>query len=175
MAAVLLVCLLALAGAGCSAAGGGELSSMTSDVRPEDPGLEIDESLEGFGEDVQEFFGDVLEDLDLGDITEGLDEAIPGLGPNTPECAELMLKYTTLFVDAAQGAPAKDIQKDAAEIKKALPKDLHDELDTMVSAAIELAESDQPGGGELITPEYSQADVAITEYLVDGCSSEATD
>lgn len=175
---LITVALLALAGAGCSAAGGTELSSMTSDVRPEEPGIDlgnIDETLEGFGEDIQQFFGDFLEGIDLSDLPEDLGEAIPGLGSASPECAELLREYTTLFIDASMGAPTEDVEADAAEIRKALPEDLHDEFDIMISAAIEVAESDELGGGELFTPEYIEADRTITEYLVGSCGSGTSD
>lgn len=161
---------------------------MTSDVRAEDPGFEfgdVGESLEGFGEDIEEFFGDFLEGLDPGQLEEGSGEgdskkgdsgeAVPGEGSQIPECSDLLMQYTNLFIEAVSGTPADELEASADELREKLPEDLHDELEIVISVALKVAEEGLASGGNLASPEYSQADRAITDYLVNGCSSGSFD
>jgi hypothetical protein len=194
--------VIGIAATGCGSSGGNELSSMTSNVRPEDPAPElgdIGESLEGFGQDVEEFFGDLLEGLDPGSSGEGGNpgdsgnsgegggqgqgkaegegggEAAPGPGSRSAECSDLLINYSNLYLSALSGATPKEIKDLASELRKSLPKDLHDDLEIVVSVATDLANGGLAGGGNLGSPGYSQADKAITDYLVDGCASESID
>lgn len=101
---------------------------------------------------------------DLGDIT----ESVPGL-ENLGDCFDLATAYSSLYLQALSGDAAEAQQK-AEELKDQLPEELHDELDVVAAAIGEVAEEGPLGGSSaLSTPEYQEADTAITDYLQQEC------
>jgi hypothetical protein len=99
-----------------------------------------------------------------GDIT----ESIPGL-ENLGDCFDLATAYSSLYVQAISG-DAAEAQKQAEELKAQLPEDLHDDIDVVAAAIGEVAEEGPlSGSSALTTPEYQDADSAITDYLQKEC------
>jgi hypothetical protein len=186
--ALLVPALLLAAGVpllvGCG--GGDEAAEKTSETRPdadgeagtsgEDPagGEEGDGDEEGNGD---EDAGGSSEDEstsipDLDDLT----ESIPGLG-ELGDCMEIAAAYGSLYFEALGGADgAEQAQEKAEELKSVLPEDLHDDIDIVAETIGQVAEEGLFSGSDaLSSPEYLEADQAITAYLDEQCGGGTGD
>lgn len=171
---------------GCG--GSEEAAEKTSETRPEasshsgtssadDPAAEEDGS-GGSGEGTgEEDAGGSSEDdstsiPDLDDLT----ESIPGLG-ELGDCMEIAAAYGSLYFEALGGADgAEQAQEKAEELKSVLPEDLHDDIDVVAETIGQVAEEGLFSGTDaLSSPEYLEADQAITAYLDEQCGGGTGD
>ncbi len=169
------VALMMIATFGCTSLTSSDLASRTSPPRPEDPGFDIGDiggAVEDFGSGFEDFLNDLEGSLGLDDIPGGIADALPDLGlDEVGECLESVTLYGALYLDAFSGADEAAIRSRGDDLKKHLPDDLHDDVDTVVDAVIETAEEGLLGdSGALDSPEYSRADDAISQHLDQMCS-----
>lgn len=103
---------------------------------------------------------------DLDDITDSL----PDMG-DLEDCFQLAATYSSLYLEALGGEDgARDAQKKAEELKDQLPDGLHEDIDVVADAIGEVAEEGLlSGSAALETPEYQEADRAITDHLQEEC------
>ncbi len=103
---------------------------------------------------------------DLDDIT----DSIPGLG-DLEGCIGMATAYSSLYLEALGGEDgARDAQKTAEALKDELPSDLHDDIDVIADAIGQIAEEGLLNGSDAFeTPEYKEADAAVTKYLQEEC------
>ena len=176
--------LLAVAAPLVVGCGGDEESAeKTSESRP-DTGAEQDSSTsedpsapEDSGESEEGDSGGSSDDEttsipDLDDLT----ESIPGLG-ELGDCMEIAAAYGSLYFEALGGADgAEQAQEKAEELKSVLPEDLHDDIDVVADTIGQVAEEGLFSGSDaLSSPEYLEADQAITAYLDEQCGSGGSD
>jgi hypothetical protein len=103
---------------------------------------------------------------DLDDIT----DSIPGLG-DLEGCIGMATAYGSLYLEALGGEDgARDAKKTAEELKDELPSDLHDDIDVIADAIGQIASDGLLSGSEALdTPEYKEADAAVSKYLQEEC------
>jgi hypothetical protein len=86
---------------------------------------------------------------------------------------EIAAAYGSLYFEALGGADgAEQAREKAEELKSVLPEDLHDDIDVVAETIGQVAEEGLFSGTDaLSSPEYLEADQAITAYLDEQCGS----
>ena len=159
-----LLAVASLVAPGCSGDDDGDSAARTSEERESTDGGAEGGDAGGDSGTSGDSGSEESDGPDLGDIT----DSVPGL-ENLGDCFDLATAYSSLYLQALSG-DAAEAQKQAEELKDQLPEELHDELDVVAAAIGEVAEEGPLGGSSaLSTPEYRDADAAITDYLQQEC------
>jgi hypothetical protein len=158
-----LLALGALLAPACSGDDDGDTAARTSEER--------DSSGDGdSGDSDSSDSGDSgSDDTGIQDLDDLADE-LPDMG-EFEDCFQLAATYSSLYLEALGGEDgARDAQNKAEELKDQLPDDLHDDIDVVADAIGEVAEEGLlSGSAALETPEYQEADQAITDHLEQEC------
>ncbi len=103
---------------------------------------------------------------DIGDITDGLPDNLEG-------CLNLASAYASLYLEALGGEDgAAKAQKTAEELKGQLPSELHDDIDVIADAIGQVATKGVINGSDALnSPEYNDADAALTKYFEQECGA----
>ena len=166
--AVTALAVSAFALAGCSSSPDQVTASMQSPPRPEASSeLAPEDDLSGSMDEFAEEFGEMP---NMDEFSDGIDDMLEqfetelGVGG---ECLDLLLTYSELMAGAFGMAPAGDRAATVAELRAALPSDLHDELDVVVGALEAVEGQGFSGTGALADPAFISANDAIVAWLTD--------
>lgn len=176
--AVTALAVSAFALVGCSSSPDQVTASMQSPPRPEAtselaPEDDLSGSMDEFGEmpNMDEFSDEMDEFSDgIDDMLEQFETEL-GVGG---ECLDLLLTYSELMAGAFGMAPAGDRAATVAELRAALPSDLHDELDVVVGALEAVEGQGFSGTGALADPAFISANDAIVAWLTDCAPAGST-
>ncbi|MDQ2677360.1 MAG: hypothetical protein M3Y51_01350 [Actinomycetota bacterium] len=178
--AVVAFAVVALAATGCSSSPEQVTASMTSPPRPaaselapEDPAAP---SVPGDPTDptdefeLPEEFSEGLDDFGSG-IDDMLEQFESELGV-AGECLDLLMKYAELMASAFGMMPGSSSRESVvAELRAALPADLHDELQVISDALASVESGGISGMGALADEEFTAANDAIVDWLETSCGA----
>lgn len=173
--AVTALAVSAFALAGCSSSPDQVTASMQSPPRPEASSeLAPEDDLSGSMDEFAEEFGEMpnMDEFsdEMDEFSDGIDDMLEqfetelGVGG---ECLDLLLTYSELMAGAFGMAPAGDRAATVAELRAALPSDLHDELDVVVGALEAVEGQGFSGTGALADPAFISANDDIVAWLTD--------
>ena len=176
MATLVVVCLAGFLVAGCGddsdgASGGNSTKELES--TPNSSGSSDAGSDEASDSDSSSDSTDIsIPDLD--ELEEDLaNGSIPDFGEfgDLGDCMSQATAYASLAMSALGGDDSGKSAEDALkDMKKSLPEDLHDDIEVLGEAYKKVAKDGFIKGGEAMdTPEFQQADEAISAYFEETC------
>jgi hypothetical protein len=167
LAALVVACLATFALAGCGddsadGSGGDSTKELASTPGSGDSGSDSGSS------------DDTLPDLSDLTIPEDLsDMSIPDMSDfgDLGDCMTQATAYASIALSALGGDNSGVSAENAlAEMKSSLPDDLKDDIEVVANAYRTVAEEGFIEGGEAMdTPEFEEADAAISKYFEDTC------
>ena len=142
--------------------------------------LAPDDGPTGPGEQFEEDFGQLPEEFSEGldDFGTGIDDLLEQFESEfglAGECLDLLMKYAQLMGSAFGMVPgASDRESVVAELRAALPPDLHDELQVVSDALASVERDGISGAGALADDDFVAANDAIVGWLETSCGAPST-
>jgi hypothetical protein len=177
LAALVVACLAALFVTGCGddsegGSGGDSTKELASTPGSGDSGSDTG-SDSGSDSGSGSSDGSEMTLPDMDDLEDLADGSIPDFDEfgDLGDCMSQATAYASLAMSALGGDDSgKSAEKALKEMKATLPKDLHDDLDVLADAYKKVAKDGFIEGGEAMdTPEFQQADEAISAYFEETC------